>query len=101
MKAFEIQPWAAHYHLMQSSGIAPTGKSSFAKGGARLEETLQGQEELLRELTENIHQVFFLASAKQRQVFYVSPSYEDIWGRSCESLLRHPTSWLEAVHPED
>jgi PAS domain S-box-containing protein len=62
---------------------------------------LRGQEALLRELTENIHQVFWLASADQRQVFYVSPSYEDIWGRSCDSLLRHPTSWLEAIHPED
>ncbi len=101
MKAFAVQRWVTYYHLMEASGITPAGESSVAKGSARLEETLQGQEELLRELTENIHQVFFLASAKQRQVFYVSPSYEEIWGRSGESLLREPMSWLEAVHPED
>ena len=46
--------------------------------GEWLEQELRGQEELLRELTENIHQVFFLASANQREVFYVSPSYEHI-----------------------
>src|SRR5208283_2543599 len=54
-----------------------------------------------RELTENIHQVFWLASADQRQMFYVSPSYEHIFGRSCDDLLRRPLSWLELVHPED
>jgi len=69
--------------------------------GARLEEDLRGQEALIRELTENIHQVFWLASANQRQVFYVSPGYEEIFGRSCDSLLRRPMSWLEAIHPED
>jgi PAS domain S-box-containing protein len=69
--------------------------------GARLEQELPGREALLRELTENIHQVFWLASLDQRRIFYVSPSYEDIWGLSCESLLRGPKSWLQAVHPED
>ena len=34
-------------------------------------------------------------------MLYVSRSYEDVWGRSCESLLRNPMSWLEAVHSED
>jgi PAS domain S-box-containing protein len=66
-----------------------------------LQQTLREQAELFRQLTENIQEVFWLASADECQVFYVSRSYEDIWGRSCESLLRDPMSWLEAVHPED
>jgi PAS domain S-box-containing protein len=69
--------------------------------GARLEQELPGQEALLRELTENIYQVFWLASADQRQMFYVSPSYNHIFGGSCDGLLREPMSWLEAVHPDD
>jgi PAS domain S-box-containing protein len=32
---------------------------------------------------------------------YVSPGYETIWGRTCASLYEHPTSWMDAVHPED
>jgi PAS domain S-box-containing protein len=68
---------------------------------AGLEQELRGQEALLRELTENIHQVFWLSSADEREVFYVSPSYKHIFGRSCDSLLRKATSWLKAIHPKD
>jgi PAS domain S-box-containing protein len=68
---------------------------------AELEEELRGQAALLRELTENIHQVFWLSSADEQEVFYVSPSYEHIFGRSCDSLLRKPMSWLKAIHPKD
>jgi PAS domain S-box-containing protein len=32
---------------------------------------------------------------------YVSPAYEEIWGRSCASLYASPQSWLDAIHPED
>ena len=37
----------------------------------------------------------------QAQVLYVSPGYETLWGRPCQSLYDSPQSWLEAVHPED
>ena len=70
-------------------------------GAGGLEEKLREPEQILRPLAENIHEVFWLASADQRQMFYVSPSYENIWGRTCESLVRNPMSWLEAIHPED
>ncbi len=38
---------------------------------------------------------------KDYRVLYVSPSYEEIWGQTCESLLKSPTAWLEAIFPED
>ncbi len=34
-------------------------------------------------------------------MIYVSPAYEAIWGRTCESLYAAPRSWLDAIHPED
>lgn len=34
-------------------------------------------------------------------MLYVSPAYERIWGRSCQSLYDQPRSWLDAVHDED
>ena len=34
-------------------------------------------------------------------MLYVSPAYEEVWGRSCESLYQTPASFLEAVHPDD
>jgi PAS domain S-box-containing protein len=31
----------------------------------------------------------------------VSPAYEEIWGRPVEELYEDPTSWIEAIHPDD
>jgi PAS domain S-box-containing protein len=41
-----------------------------------------------------------LMSFEQRML-YVSPAYEKVWGRSCQSLYDDPHSWLDAVHPDD
>jgi len=38
---------------------------------------------------------------KDYRVLYISPSYEEIWGQTCESLLKRPTAWVEAIIPED
>jgi diguanylate cyclase (GGDEF)-like protein/PAS domain S-box-containing protein len=34
-------------------------------------------------------------------MYYVSPAYEHIWGRSCQSLYSNPTSWADSIHPDD
>jgi diguanylate cyclase (GGDEF)-like protein/PAS domain S-box-containing protein len=34
-------------------------------------------------------------------MFYVSPGYEELWGRSCESLYANPASFGEAIHDDD
>jgi len=62
---------------------------------------LQESKELFQQLAENIREVFFLADPHNGHVFYVSPAYESIWGRTCGSLYEHPDSWQEAIHPED
>ena len=36
-----------------------------------------------------------------REVLYVSPAYEKIWGRRCQSLLEAPDSFFDAIHPDD
>jgi len=64
-------------------------------------ETLDEGKELLRQITENIQEVFFVVDHKKYRVLYVSPSYEKIWGQTCESLLKDPTAWIEAIIPED
>ncbi len=65
------------------------------------EEALRSSEEKFRQLTENIREVFWMTNAKGTETLYVSPAYEQIWGRTCESLYRDPMSWMEAIHPED
>jgi len=54
-----------------------------------------------RQMAENIRDVFFLRDTGDNRILYVSPAYEEIWGRSCASLYAHPESWLESIHPDD
>jgi PAS domain S-box-containing protein len=65
------------------------------------EESLKISEERFRQIAENIRDVFWMASADFNEMIYVSPAYEEIWGRSCESLYKNPKEWLDAVHPEN
>jgi PAS domain S-box-containing protein len=67
----------------------------------RTEHSLYDSEERFRQITETIRQVFWITQLAPRRVLFVSPAYEDIWGRSCASLLDQPESWREAIHPDD
>jgi PAS domain S-box-containing protein len=62
---------------------------------------LKESELRFRQVTENIRDAFFLTSADGNEVLYISPAYEEIWGRSCESLYANPRSWSDVIHPED
>ncbi len=65
------------------------------------EQALRSSEEKFRQLAENIHEVFWMMNAAADEILYVSPAYEQVWGRTCESLYRNPMSWAEAIHPDD
>jgi PAS domain S-box-containing protein len=56
---------------------------------------------VFRQLVENIREVFWVTDISKTQMIYISPGYETIWGRTCESLYKSPQNWLEAVHPDD
>jgi PAS domain S-box-containing protein len=65
------------------------------------EKELRASEELFRQLAENIREVFYLRDAQKLQLFYVSPAYEQVWGRTRQSLYEAPYSFLDAIHPDD
>lgn len=67
--------------------------------GAEVE--LRESEERFRQIAENINSVFWIRDLPTEQILYVSPAYEEIWGRSCESLYLRADSWLDAVYPDD
>jgi PAS domain S-box-containing protein len=70
--------------------------------GRKLEEQARRESELrFRQLAENIREVFWMADGKTREVLYVSPAYEEVWGRTCASLYEQPRSFLDSVHPGD
>lgn len=58
-------------------------------------------ETLFRQIAETIEEVFWLTDVEKNRMIYVSPAYERIWGKSCQSLYDEPRSWLESIHPED
>ncbi len=62
---------------------------------------LQKSEKRFRLLAETIEEVFWMADIEIQRMFYVSPSYELVWGRSQQSLYDNPKSFLESIHPED
>lgn len=67
----------------------------------KAEKALRESEEQFREFAESIHEVFWMAEAASGGVLYVSPAYEQVWGRKCEDLYREPSSWQEAIYAED
>ncbi|HWB59402.1 MAG TPA: response regulator [Chthoniobacteraceae bacterium] len=67
----------------------------------RAVEQLHASEERFRDLAETIQEVFWMTDPAKNQMLYISPAYERIWGRSCQSLYDQPASWLDAIHPED
>jgi len=62
---------------------------------------LQESEARFRQMAETIREVFWMQSLERQHLLYISPAYEEIWGRSCESLYAAPRSFLDAIHPED
>ena len=65
------------------------------------EEALRESETRFRQVAENISAVFWLSNPEGTLLHYVSPAYEKIWGRSCDSLYAEPMSWMDSVHPDD
>ncbi|MBZ5541062.1 MAG: sigma 54-interacting transcriptional regulator [Acidobacteriia bacterium] len=67
----------------------------------QIDVALRESESLLRQLTDHINEIFFVSDMASGKVLYVSPAYETVWGRSCQSLYESPMSWFEAIHPDD
>ncbi len=62
---------------------------------------LRASEERLRQIAENINEVFWITDTGGQQVIYVSPAYETLWGRSCATVYSEPQTWVKAIDPAD
>jgi PAS domain S-box-containing protein len=70
----------------------------------RAEEALRESEERFRQLAENIQDAFWVGGpgiGDQRQVLYVSPVFEKIFGIKPEEVYKSDRAWLDVVHEED
>ena len=64
-------------------------------------EKIRESEERFRQLADNMQEVFFVVSSDLRTKLYLSPSYEELWGRTRQSAEDDPASFIEGVVEED
>ena len=65
------------------------------------EQALRERDERFQQISDNIKEVFFVQDSEFRETVYINKAYQDIWGRSVESLHRDPKSFIEAIPEED
>ncbi|MBF0319250.1 MAG: PAS domain S-box protein [Nitrospirae bacterium] len=68
---------------------------------AKFRSEIDEQSNLIKLITENISEVFWVADYEIRKILYISPAYEEIWGHTCKNLYDNPRSFIDAIHPED
>ncbi len=75
--------------------------NDMSAGLRRSRDEIRENESKFQELAEAIHEVFWVAAPDGSKVQYVNPAYEEVWGRSRESIYKDPKSFTEAIVPED
>ena len=63
------------------------------------ENALRESNEKFHQLADNITDAFWIRSPDMREVHYISPAFERIWGRSAESLYANPQQWADFILP--
>lgn len=66
----------------------------------KAEAALRQNEEQLRQIAENLHQVLWLYS-ETREPIYISPAFEQIWQYPCQQWYTDPDLCWKAIHPDD
>jgi PAS domain S-box-containing protein len=94
--------------IISSAPIMKEGKPAGLRGvilditdRVRTEERLRQSELMFRQLAETIREVFWISDISTREIHYISPAYEEIFGRTCQSFYEQSGSFLESVHPDD
>jgi len=80
----------------RTSDLAATS-DELAREAARHKQTAQ----LLKRMMDSIDEVFWVSDADGRTMRYVSPAYQKVWGKSCDSLFNDPMGFVNTIHPED
>jgi len=90
----------------QYVGVFPAVSQLLRKAAApqpqlRPEDRIRMCDMHFRQFIQHMTEVFWIAEPSTQRILYVSPGYEKIWCRTCDSLYADPSSWLDAIHPDD
>lgn len=64
-------------------------------------EKLAQNEQVFRQLAENITEVFYLTEVSTNKVLFISETYEDVYGQSVDSLYEDSLTWSKNIHEDD
>lgn len=67
----------------------------------RAEEQIIQNEQIFRQLAENITEVFYLTDIESNRVLFISDTYEELYGASVEELYEDSITWSKRIHPEE
>ncbi|MCW8139526.1 MAG: PAS domain-containing protein, partial [Planctomycetota bacterium] len=67
----------------------------------RAEEARRESEGRLREMAENIGDIFYSYDPRTDRLLYSNAAFERIWGRPMAAVWARPLSYLDDVHPQD
>ena len=88
--------------------MGPDGKAYRIAGVAEdvtdrkeAEQALGESQAMFGQLANNIPEVFWLGSADWQKIFYISPAFEKVWGRTCQELYEQPLVWMESIYEAD
>ncbi len=95
--SFDSEDLALGLLLVAVGTIAVVASYIVEKQAKILDESAQ----LLRQLAENIPEVFFIVSPDLKKAYYSSPAYEKVWGRPVSGYMADPLDWLKGIHPDD
>jgi PAS domain S-box-containing protein len=65
------------------------------------EKELAKSKEMFKDLAENSGIVFWIRDLESNKITYISSGYQELTGKSCESLYEDVNSFIELIHPED
>lgn len=66
-----------------------------------IEDALQQSEEKFRQLAENMREVFWLRNRENGKFIYISPAFDEVWGRPAAQMYEDPNLFVESIYWED
>ncbi len=100
IEIFTCKPYEADAEMLRTLESLGSQIGQFIER-VSAERRLQESEHLLMQLAENVPEVFWIASPTFQTVYYASPAYEAIWGRSIKDLYDDAPSFLTFVVEKD